>query len=65
MVVVDLEAERSYVERLREEWLAERDKLRATIASKTTPGPNYWEAARRAEQRFLMAAKVLSVLEGV
>jgi hypothetical protein len=68
MHAYDLKAEAEYVETLRAEWLVERDKLHATLAecrtSRTTPGPNYWEAARRAEQRFLLAAKVLATLEG-
>lgn len=62
-----LTKEALYVEQLRQEWLAEREALRKTIAecaaAKTTPAPNYWEKEHRAEKRFLLALQVLVVLE--
>jgi hypothetical protein len=67
--MIDLPAERAYVDTLRTQWLAERSALHKTVAecarAKTTPAHNYWEAEHRAEQRFMMALKVLTVLEGV
>lgn len=66
---MNLEAERAYVEELRQQWLAERAAEKKLIAecnvTKTTPPRNHWEAAHHAEKRFMMALNVLTVLEGV
>lgn len=66
---VDLAAELATVNRLREAWLDERRKLHAAIedcrATKTTPPANYWEAEHRARGRFMLAANVMAILEGV
>lgn len=63
-----LTREALYVETLRVQWVEERQKLERTVAecaaAKTTPGPNYWEAEHRAEQRFKIALRVLEVLDG-
>ena len=68
MKTFNLTQEALYVEHLRQEWLAEREALAKTIEqchlSHTTPAPNYWEKAHRAEKRFLLALNVLVVLEG-
>ena len=64
---MNLEAERAYVERLRQEWLAVRAATQivrdAAVAEHKTPPNNYWEAERKAEKRFIMALNVLTVLE--
>jgi len=68
-MMIDLPAEQAHVEALRVAWLNERAILHATLEecrrSHATPGPNYWEAEHRARGRFMMAANVMAILEGV
>jgi hypothetical protein len=63
-----LTQEALYVETLRQEWLAVRNAVQRLVqecsAKKMTPPNNYWQAARKAEKRFMMALQVLTVLEG-
>ena len=65
---MNLEGERVYVERLRQEWLAVRAATnlvrKAAAVEHKTPPNNYWEAEHKAEKRFMMALNVLAVLEG-
>lgn len=67
MVLVNLDGPREYVEALRLEAARERNAVNRLIAEcsaqKTTPPNNYWEKARRAEKRFMMAAGFLAALE--
>ena len=67
--MIDLDAENSLVEQYRSAWLVERDKLNATLkecaASHHSPPNNYWEKEYRARNKFMMAARVFTVLEGL